>query len=154
MSWLLKFLYLFALLMKQFLDICKQYRRVLLFVWFWFFRAELYPYIIPAEIPQEVYSWWMFQDYESDALPTTGDIVLFFHADRCPTCVRAEKNIRKSWIPAWLSILKVDYDSNEELRETYWIQSQTSYTQIDLDGKEIKKWVWSTNIEDILERIQ
>jgi len=67
--------------------------------------------------------------------------VLFFHADRCPTCNEAEKNFLESGIPEGLTILKVNFDTERELRQKYAILSQTSYVLIKPDGTMIKRWV-------------
>jgi thioredoxin 1 len=79
---------------------------------------------------------------------------LFFHADRCPACVRAEKNFLASGIPEDLNLIKVDYDDNPELREQYGILSQTSYVYVKPDGSLISSWVGSMSIGDILENIE
>ena len=99
------------------------------------------------------YSGGVYTDYGANSIPQEGKTVLFFHADRCPSCVRAEKNFLASGIPEGLTILKVDYDSHPELRKHYGIRSQTSYVYIDPDGKMLTLWVGSMSIENILENI-
>jgi hypothetical protein len=37
-----------------------------------------------------------YQEHDPEETITSGDIVLFFHADRCPTCVHFEKTIMES----------------------------------------------------------
>ena len=96
-------------------------------------------------------SW--YQNYDAKNLPTTGDIVLFFHADRCPTCNEAEKNFLESWIPEGLTILKVNFDTERELRQKYAILTQTSYVLIKPDGTMIKRWVGWRTIEEITKKI-
>jgi thioredoxin 1 len=56
---------------------------------------------------------------------------LFFHADWCPTCVAAEKDILSKDIPSDLTILKVNFDSEIELKKKYEIIAQTTFIQID-----------------------
>jgi hypothetical protein len=78
---------------------------------------------------------------------------LFFHADRCPTCQQAEKNFLDSGIPAGLTIFKVNFDTEQELRKTYTILTQTSFVYIKNDGVLIKRWVGGLTIEDIRTQI-
>ncbi|USN55929.1 MAG: thioredoxin family protein [Candidatus Peribacteria bacterium] len=80
-------------------------------------------------------------------------MVLFFHADRCPTCNQAEKNFLKQGIPAGLTILKVDYDTADDLKKKYNILTQTSYVYVQADGTLIKRWVGGTRIQDIIDQV-
>jgi peptide methionine sulfoxide reductase msrA/msrB len=100
------------------------------------------------------YTWWVYSDYDSSKLSSlSGDIVLFFHADRCPTCQQAEKNFLASGIPARLTILKVDYDKETELKKKYAILTQTSFVYIKNDGNMITRWVGWLMIDDILSKV-
>ena len=130
------------------------FRPVLLVGVFLLTKQHIYPYIIPAATPEVFYEWWVYASYEDLQIPREWDTVLFFHADRCPSCVRAEKNFLASGIPTWLNIIKVDYDDNPELREKYWIRSQTSYAYVNPDGSLIHSWVGSMSIGNILENIE
>lgn len=94
-----------------------------------------------------------YQDYDPKNIPQTGDVVLFFHADRCPTCREAEKNILASGVPAWLSILKVDYDTATELKQKYGVLTQSSFVSIQHDGTLIKRWIGGRTIADIQAKI-
>lgn len=87
-----------------------------------------------------VYSGGAYKTYEG-VLPTSGDIVLFFHADRCPTCIAAKKDILAKGLPAGLTVLEVDYDTEHELRKKYQILTQSSYAYVQPDGTLIKRWV-------------
>ena len=97
---------------------------------------------------------WSYIDYDANILSSlSGDIVLFFHADRCPTCQQAEKNFLASGIPIGLTILKVDYDQEAELKKKYAILTQTSFVYIENDGTLIKRWVGWLTIDDILSKV-
>ncbi len=97
---------------------------------------------------------WIYIDYNADILPTlSGDIVLFFHADRCPTCRQAEKNFLDEGIPSGLTILKVNYDKEIKLKEKYAILTQTSFAYVKSDGTLIKRWVGGLTIWDIVDKI-
>jgi peptide methionine sulfoxide reductase msrA/msrB len=100
------------------------------------------------------YTWWAYSDYDLSKLSSlSGDIVLFFHADRCPTCQQAEKNFLASGIPSGLTILKVNYDKESELKKKYTILTQTSFVYIKNDGTLIKRWVGWLTVDDILAKV-
>lgn len=117
-------------------------------------KPYMLPYVISATTPQNMYSGGVYTDYDISALPSTWTIVLFFHADWCPSCVRAEKNFQASGIAKWVILIKVDYDSHKDLREKYGIRAQTSYAHIRPDGSLITSRVGSLSMEDILKHIQ
>jgi len=134
--------------------VLKTYRPILLLWVFVIFRSHLYPYIIPAATPDIFYSGGVYANYEETQIPISWITVLFFHADRCPSCVRAEKNFLASGIPQDLNLIKVDYDDNPELKELYGIRSQTSYAYVNSDWTLIDTRVWSMTVGDILENIE
>ncbi len=101
------------------------------------------------------YTWWTYTDYDPALLSwLSGNIVLFFHADWCPSCRQAEENFLKNWIPEWLTILKVDFDTETDLRKKYSILTQTSFVSITSDWPLIKRWVGGLTIEDIMSKIR
>lgn len=109
---------------------------------------------IPEMNENNHYTWWSYVDYDSSKLSSlSGDIVLFFHADWCPTCQQAEKNFLASGIPAGLTIVKVDYDQETELKKKYTILTQTSFVYIKNDGTLIKRWVGWLTVDDILAKV-
>jgi thiol-disulfide isomerase/thioredoxin len=81
-------------------------------------------------------------DYSAEAVSATpGQRVLFFHAPWCPQCRQLEQSITSGAIPANVTIFKVDYDSNQKLRQQYGVTIQTTLVLLDESGKEIKKYV-------------
>lgn len=94
-----------------------------------------------------------YRNYDPQNMPSSGDIVLFFHADWCPSCQQAEKNFLASGIPDGLTILKVNFDTETKLKLKYGILSQTSFAYIKPDGTLIKRWVGGRDIQDILSKI-
>ncbi|HEX5797646.1 MAG TPA: thioredoxin family protein [Candidatus Saccharimonadales bacterium] len=72
-----------------------------------------------------------------------GQKVLFFHAPWCPQCRSIERTIleNKNSIPKGVSIIKVDYDSNQALRQKYGVTIQTTFVKIDDSGNLIDKYV-------------
>lgn len=69
-------------------------------------------------------------------------VVLFFYASWCPYCQAADKafneNLEK--IPAGVTLLKTDYDSNKDLKTKYGVTYQHTFVQIDNNGNQITKW--------------
>ncbi len=80
--------------------------------------------------------------YSEPALDSTsGRRVLFFHAPWCPQCRMIEADIEKSTIPAGITIFKVDYDSNQALRQEYGVTLQTTFVELDENGELAAKYV-------------
>ena len=88
-----------------------------------------------------------FTAYSEDALLAEGTNVLFFHADWCPSCRGLERDLiaQSADIPANLTILKLDYDSETELKKKYKVIRQHTLVVVDADGNEIKKLTGLTN---------
>lgn len=93
---------------------------------------------------------------EKLARAETGDVVLFFHASWCPSCRGLNSNIEAnmSAIPEGLSILKVDYDKETELKKKYGITYQHTLVQVDKDGNLIKKWSGSPTLNSLVLEIK
>jgi len=90
----------------------------------------------PTNPPQaKVASAGQYLEYQ-DGIPAdaTGQRVLFFHAPWCSQCRSIEKGIKADGVPNGLSIVKVDYDSNQDLRKKYRITQQTSFVKVDAQG--------------------
>lgn len=80
--------------------------------------------------------------YSAEAVASAnGQKVLFFHAPWCPQCRQLDKSITEGVVPAGVTIYKVDYDSNQELRQRYGVTIQTTLVLLDKDGNEAKKYV-------------
>jgi len=93
---------------------------------------------------------------EKIARAEMGDVVLFFHASWCPSCRGLNADIEKniSSIPEGLSILKVDYDKELELKKKYGVTYQHTLVQVDKDGNLIKKWSGSPKLSSIVSEIK
>jgi thiol-disulfide isomerase/thioredoxin len=87
-----------------------------------------------------------YKDYSESAIKSEQEagqkVVLFFHAPWCPFCKAANtaflNNI--SQIPAGVTVLKTDYDSNTELKKKYGVTYQHTFVQIDNNGNLVTKW--------------
>ncbi|MBL8159682.1 thioredoxin family protein [Candidatus Saccharibacteria bacterium] len=80
-----------------------------------------------------------YTDYSAEALAAAGDNerVIFFHAPWCPQCRQLEADIEKNGVPAGVTILKADYDSNQPLRREYGVVQQTTVVHVDSEGKKL-----------------
>src|SRR3990167_6169147 len=69
-------------------------------------------------------------------------VVLFFHAPWCPFCkaANAEFISRANEIPAGVTVLKTNYDSNTELKQKYGVTYQHTFVQIDNNENQVSKW--------------
>lgn len=98
-----------------------------------------------------------FRDYTpSDiAFANEGNVILFFAASWCPTCTKLEADIKNnlSSINNDLLILRVDYDSNPELKSKYGITYQHTLVQIDQNGEELSKWYGSVDLESLESKV-
>jgi len=93
---------------------------------------------------------------EKIARAETGDVVLFFHASWCPSCRVLGSDIEKNVasIPAGVTILKVDYDKEAELKKKYGVTYQHTLVQVAADGSMITKWSGGATLATVLEKIQ
>ncbi|PZU40071.1 MAG: thioredoxin [Microbacterium sp.] len=73
-----------------------------------------------------------YVDYADDAVAAaTGTRILFFHADWCPQCRALEEDILAQGVPPGVTIFKVDYDTNQELRQRHGVRLQTTVVLLD-----------------------
>lgn len=88
-----------------------------------------------------------YKDYSSEAIASEqsagNKVVLFFHATWCPYCKAADAAFKTNAdeIPAGVTVLKTDYDSQTELKTKYGVTTQHTFVQIDNDGQQVAKWV-------------
>lgn len=52
-----------------------------------------------------------------------------------------EEDIKSQGVPDGVTILKVDYDTNQPLRQKYGVTLQTTFVEVDADGNELEKFV-------------
>jgi thiol-disulfide isomerase/thioredoxin len=83
-----------------------------------------------------------YVEYSNDAIAQAeGRVLLFFHAPWCPQCRSVESDILAEGVPAGVTIIKVDYDSRQDLRQRYGVTLQTTFVEVDADGAELQKHV-------------
>jgi thiol-disulfide isomerase/thioredoxin len=113
------------------------------------------------EIPNEVENKLekRFLPYDEAYLNLSSDyrIVLFFHADWCPTCLALERDLKRNInsIPDDLLILKASYGNNGEtdLAKKYNVKVQHTLIQLDKNAKPIKTWIGSFRLEEVIDEL-
>lgn len=68
-------------------------------------------------------------------------VALFFHADWCGTCIALEKDINNNIdeLPEDAKILKVNFDTETELKKEYGILMQSTFVLLDNNANVIEK---------------
>ncbi|QJU07697.1 thioredoxin family protein [Candidatus Saccharibacteria bacterium oral taxon 488] len=68
--------------------------------------------------------------------------ILFFYAPWCGDCQAFDKVLREGPIPAGVQILKVDYDSRQDLRQKYGVTKQSTFVELDDDDDDHDHDIW------------
>ena len=82
--------------------------------------------------------------------------VLFFHAPWCSVCNFYEGQIEEQGVPSDVTILKIDYDSEDELKERYEVTTMSTFVLLDENGNIEKSWPFArglSNIQDLYSQI-
>ena len=83
-----------------------------------------------------------YVEYSPNAIADADGIaLLFFHATWCPSCRQIDSEITTSGLPDGVTIIKVDYDKYQDLRQKYGVTIQTTFVKVDASGNEIEKFV-------------
>ncbi len=89
-------------------------------------------------------------EYQSQMAAREGTkVVYFFHADWCPSCRATDAAVAADGLPDGLTLVKVDYDTETDLRKEYGVTQQHTFVQVDPDGGELAKWTGSISGADI-----
>jgi len=79
-----------------------------------------------------------YQSYSSEARTALSGQkhILFFYADWCSTCRKWQKNVQANWgtLPESTRILRVNYDTEMELKKEFGIKMQSTAVFINEDG--------------------
>lgn len=110
---------------------------------------------IAAEVEQPVVLSQGFVEYDESLLGVSDSTILFFHSQSCGSCRQTEENLLETWVTDGTTVLKIDFDAEEnfELRKKYGVTTYHTFVQVDADGNEIKKWGGSLTDEDLQEKI-
>ena len=83
-----------------------------------------------------------YVEYSDSAISQAeGTTLLFFHASWCPQCLAIENDIEAEGVPDGVTIIKVDYDSHQDLRQQYGVTLQTTFVEVTADGAEVEKFI-------------
>jgi thiol-disulfide isomerase/thioredoxin len=83
-----------------------------------------------------------YKEYSNNVIANTeGRKILFFHAPWCPQCRTIENDIKRDGVPDEITIIQVDYDSNQALRQKYEVRLQTTFVEVDDNGNKIDIFV-------------
>lgn len=85
-----------------------------------------------------------------------GRPVLFFAATLwCQTCQALEKEIKEegNLLPSDVTILKVDYDRDSEMKRKWRATSQHTLIVLDNNGNEKKRWIGG-NLDALIQNLE
>lgn len=84
-----------------------------------------------------------------------GRSVLFFWAPWCGTCSFLDDELkqRSSELPKDLTVLRVNYDTQSDLKAKYNVLLQHTLVQTDKNGNEVSKWIGG-GIDAFKERLR
>ena len=83
-----------------------------------------------------------YTNYQSSAVASDpGTKILFFHSSSCSQCNQLDSEIKVNQIPEGITIYKVDYDSNQSLRQKYGVTTQATFIEIDDNGNLVKRYI-------------
>jgi thiol-disulfide isomerase/thioredoxin len=71
------------------------------------------------------------------ALAANQEVILYFHADWCPSCQAFDDDLAENPgdLPEDVLILKIDYDTETELKAEYDITQQHTFVFLDQQGE-------------------
>lgn len=92
-------------------------------------------------------------DYKS-AMADYADtaVVLFFHASWCPDCKATDTSLTADGVPDGLTVVKVDYDTETDLKKKYGITQQHTFVEVDPEQMAVSKWTGTKTGADILAK--
>ncbi len=83
-----------------------------------------------------------YVDYDGGAIAAAeGRVLLFFHAPWCPQCRSVESDILAQGVPDGVTIIKVDYDSHQDLRQQYGVTLQTTFVEVNAAGDGLQSYI-------------
>lgn len=96
---------------------------------------------VPDPLPEDTRDG-AYVDYSETTLAEANGVrLLFFHAPWCPQCRALEEDIQSSGVRSGVTVLKIDYDKNQELRQKYGVTIQTTIVRVNENGELIDKYV-------------
>ncbi len=97
----------------------------------------------PAETPADqpvAPSAGVYVDYTDSAIADAqGRVVLFFHAPWCGQCRQLEQGIQSDGVPDGVTIIKVDWDTHQDLEQKYGVPMRTTFVELDTNGEVVQR---------------
>jgi thiol:disulfide interchange protein len=92
-----------------------------------------------------------YVDYSEDNLKNSAGTkqVVFFHAKWCSTCKFFEGQIKAGEVPAGVTILQADFDTESDLKEKYGVIVQSTFVLLDKNGEVDKQWPFAAGLKGI-----
>lgn len=75
--------------------------------------------------------------------------VVFFHANWCSTCNYFEGQIESDGVPEGVTILKVDYDKDTDVKKLYGVSVQSTFVLLDDNGDVKETWPFASGLRSI-----
>jgi hypothetical protein len=96
----------------------------------------------PDDAPTETVTPGVYVDYTETAIAEAeGRVVLFFHATWCGQCVQLDSDIRAEGVPDGVTVIKVDWDTNQALEQQYEVPMRTTFVELADDGSVVQRHV-------------
>lgn len=96
----------------------------------------------PTPAPSETLNPGRYIVYTASALPAPeGRTFVFFYAPWCGQCVDIDEGILAQGVPDGVTILKADFDTEQDLEQRYGVTMRTTFIEVDSDGNEIQRFV-------------
>jgi hypothetical protein len=88
-----------------------------------------------ATPPSDAAAPGVYVDYSDTAIADAqGRVVLFFHAPWCGQCVQLESDILAEGVPDGVTVIKVDWDTHQDLEQQYGVPMRTTFVELADDG--------------------
>lgn len=99
-----------------------------------------------------------YVEYSSAALAeaqANGTVVLYFYANWCSTCRVLNEDLTNNVadLPANTTVLQVNFDTEEALKDRYDVLQQHTLIQLDANGNEVTRWIGG-DVETMLDSLQ
>jgi len=94
-------------------------------------------------------------DFRADptAAHEAGAVVLFFDAAWCGSCQATVRSLESDGVPPGLTVVRVDYDGETDLKRQYGVRVQHTFVQVDPQGAAVGVWTGSPDGQAILDEV-
>lgn len=98
---------------------------------------------LSGETPPLAPRYYVYSPEQLEKAHMEGRVILYFWAPWCTTCTSLDTELQKNHavIPEGVTVLRVDYDTERELKQTYTVVTQHTFVEIDAHGTPVRTWV-------------